>query len=764
MAARWELICEPAKSEPSIDFLILEEDLLAMAAPASTRVSVAPALKATAPAAAGVQRQCECGQHTLSGECNDCKQKKMLLQRSANGRFSSPVVPPVVQKVLAESGYSLDASVRDQVQTYFSRNFSRVSTANTRGSLPQVTALELGPTDDEFEHDARKHADGFTKRSWWAAAAAPRPQFDFSQVRVHTGPVAADAALAVNAKAFTVGQHVVFGAGQYSPRSAEGRGLIVHELTHVLQQQQNQTAGLRVQRASAIIEVGRFLRNVFLFIPYLLGLDIPFSDDELQEYLKTINKNDQIEGGFFSDDRARAVVMKWKAGDPGFRLGLNTKKLLIMEMLDGTVTDGDRQGILDLLEDMASEGTDQLGQILGPGKVELKDLNQAMKKEPHSGRFNIILLQSFSLPTDSLALKILKDMRDVKDQKQFDFENLREMRDEIFKRLRVSQLMQESQRDNAFDYPENMTPDCPGYVAGTAGYIQNARVNLAARDYWTSVIPDPTLIYYFDLTPLGKDNAYDALLKLFTSQQRVCDRTLIHCDYLVNVVEFRAYAETIGRDEFDKKVKSGAIAMVLSYSGFPKPGTVDWRKSPKAFAYQNVVPASKEDLVIGDHVTFWNHLAYDGLNVAKMQPWRLENAVLVDKDERGKDLFEGHGTSPPIVNEHEMLEQLADGYNPFAQEALDLTKAVDGGDQSKLAKLDADYHAVSKRDDKWIVTDPGIYGDTVRRGRTYDLRTVDKSHLEDDPLLIGLRDPHDPSKMGPVERPIESAPGPAPRP
>ncbi len=266
---------------------------------------------------------------------------------------------------------------------------------------------------------------------------------------------------------------------------------------------------------------------------------------------------------------------------------------------------------------------------------------------------------------------------------------------------------------------------------------------------------------------MGKENAFDALTTLFTPHpypphSNICDRTLIHCDYLINVIEFRAYAETIGREEFNKKVKNGAISMVLSYSGFPKPGTENPLKSPKAFAYQNVVPASKDDLVIGDHVMFWNHLAYDGLNATKQMPWRLENAVLVDKDEKDKDLFEGHGT--PRRTEHEMLGELADAYNPFASEALALTKAIDGGDQSKQTQLNAVYPAVSKKDDKWIVTDPGIYGNDARRGHTYDLRTVDKSHMEDDPLLIGLRDPHDPSKMGPVERPIESAPGPAPQP
>ncbi|HEY0068912.1 MAG TPA: DUF4157 domain-containing protein [Chloroflexia bacterium] len=59
---------------------------------------------------------------------------------------------------------------------------------------------------------------------------------DFSKVRVHDGSQAAASARAVQARAYTLGQHVVFGAGQYAPRTFEGRRLVAHELTHVLQQ------------------------------------------------------------------------------------------------------------------------------------------------------------------------------------------------------------------------------------------------------------------------------------------------------------------------------------------------------------------------------------------------------------------------------------------------------------------------------------------------------------------------------------------------
>jgi hypothetical protein len=60
--------------------------------------------------------------------------------------------------------------------------------------------------------------------------------FDFSKVRVHSDARAAESAHFLNARAYTVGPDVVFGAGEYAPSSAAGRSLLAHELTHVVQQ------------------------------------------------------------------------------------------------------------------------------------------------------------------------------------------------------------------------------------------------------------------------------------------------------------------------------------------------------------------------------------------------------------------------------------------------------------------------------------------------------------------------------------------------
>ncbi len=59
---------------------------------------------------------------------------------------------------------------------------------------------------------------------------------DFSRIRIHEGAAADRSAALVGARAYTVGRHIVFAAGQYSPSTTGGRVLLAHELAHAAQQ------------------------------------------------------------------------------------------------------------------------------------------------------------------------------------------------------------------------------------------------------------------------------------------------------------------------------------------------------------------------------------------------------------------------------------------------------------------------------------------------------------------------------------------------
>src|SRR5712692_6393152 len=72
--------------------------------------------------------------------------------------------------------------------------------------------------------------------------------YDFSQVRVYSGVAAGQSAQEMNAHAYTVGHNIVFGAGRFAPGTQEGRRLIAHELTHVVQQ--SGSDGIRVDSSN----------------------------------------------------------------------------------------------------------------------------------------------------------------------------------------------------------------------------------------------------------------------------------------------------------------------------------------------------------------------------------------------------------------------------------------------------------------------------------------------------------------------------------
>ncbi|WP_227814766.1 eCIS core domain-containing protein [Nitrogeniibacter aestuarii] len=84
---------------------------------------------------------------------------------------------------------------------------------------------------------------------------------DFHQVRIHHDAQADRSARAVNAQAYTVGEHVVFRQGHFAPGSSRGRELIAHELAHVVQQR---TGGVSIIQRAVVDDVRDKLSYGFL--------------------------------------------------------------------------------------------------------------------------------------------------------------------------------------------------------------------------------------------------------------------------------------------------------------------------------------------------------------------------------------------------------------------------------------------------------------------------------------------------------------------
>lgn len=134
-----------------------------------------------------LDRKCHCGNHSTGGECARCSAMQGVLQRKPLLGESTPAVPRIVYDVLTSPGRPLERPTQGLMERHFQR--------------------------------------------------------DFSAVRIHTDATAVESAQAVNARAYTVERHVVFGAGGHLPDTSKGRHLLAHELSHVVQQRAAEPSG-----------------------------------------------------------------------------------------------------------------------------------------------------------------------------------------------------------------------------------------------------------------------------------------------------------------------------------------------------------------------------------------------------------------------------------------------------------------------------------------------------------------------------------------
>ncbi len=126
---------------------------------------------------------------TLQRKCSTCAEEEKIQRKAEGAPAGGVAAPPIVHHALESPGESLDGATRAFLEPRFGR--------------------------------------------------------DLADVRVHTGAQAAASAAAVRARAVTVGRDIVFGAGQYSPRSAGGRWLLAHELAHVAQSAEGAVPSIR---------------------------------------------------------------------------------------------------------------------------------------------------------------------------------------------------------------------------------------------------------------------------------------------------------------------------------------------------------------------------------------------------------------------------------------------------------------------------------------------------------------------------------------
>ncbi|MCC6288286.1 MAG: DUF4157 domain-containing protein [Chitinophagaceae bacterium] len=128
--------------------------------------------------------------NTIQKKCAHCEDEENKVQMKSNGDVTAAEAPAVVHDAITSTGNPLDAVTKSFMESRFG--------------------------------------------------------YDFSDVHIHNDTLAHQSSSAINAKAYTSGNHIVFGAGQYQPGTNAGKQLLAHELTHVVQQ--NNSISRQIQR------------------------------------------------------------------------------------------------------------------------------------------------------------------------------------------------------------------------------------------------------------------------------------------------------------------------------------------------------------------------------------------------------------------------------------------------------------------------------------------------------------------------------------
>lgn len=187
--------------------------------------ALAPAARrpaSRAPAAALVLRKasaCPCG-----GGCPSCQATSGLRVGAADDRLERQADAAAAQALQASgAGTGVPADRADAAPSTLLRS----ATAATAAGAPSPASVGsvLGSSGQPLDSASRAYFE-------------PRFGTSFADVRLHVGTDAARSARDIQARAYTAGSHVAFGAGEFAPATNTGRELLAHELAHVIQQRE----------------------------------------------------------------------------------------------------------------------------------------------------------------------------------------------------------------------------------------------------------------------------------------------------------------------------------------------------------------------------------------------------------------------------------------------------------------------------------------------------------------------------------------------
>jgi len=202
----------------------------------------------------------------LSRQCDECAEE--LQAKRAMPAISEPDDPMEVQADRVADSVMRDYQpVQDLPAMNLAGGLQRMcSTCEAEEALQRKCSaceeeVQRKATPTGIESEEPDHSpDLWTRINNSFRTGQPLPQglvnfyrqrmgYDFGDVRLHTHRQAGEVARAINARAFTYRNHLVFAPGEYQPDTHAGRHLLAHELTHVVQQGAAQPANVAEEQA-----------------------------------------------------------------------------------------------------------------------------------------------------------------------------------------------------------------------------------------------------------------------------------------------------------------------------------------------------------------------------------------------------------------------------------------------------------------------------------------------------------------------------------
>ncbi len=245
-----------------------------------TKVKTSPKPFGTPPPTGVLQRKCVCGGAAgLTGECEDCRNKRLtgqtrpLLQTKLTISRPGDKYEQEADRVADMVMRIPESSVQRQVKPDEEQDKEVIQRKPVSAQITPFIQRQLDSEEEEVEEETGQAKTLVQRRGTNQASSALPPivydvlhspgqpldadtrafmesrfGHDFSRVRVHTDVKAAESARLAKAQAYTMGHEIVVGANAYIPHTTPGKKLLAHELTHVVQQQNQNPHSPRLQR------------------------------------------------------------------------------------------------------------------------------------------------------------------------------------------------------------------------------------------------------------------------------------------------------------------------------------------------------------------------------------------------------------------------------------------------------------------------------------------------------------------------------------